>query len=217
MNAVITGASRGLGKAMASIFALHGYNLYLCSKNESNLLETMEELKTEFPNVSIDGKALDLGNKQQAQLFGQWVSHQADTIDVLINNAGSFIQGNMSDEPDGALETLLNVNLMSAYHLTRTVLPKMRAQRTGHIFTLCSIASLQAYPNGGAYSISKFALLGFTKNLREELKQEGIKVTAILPGAAYTDSWKESGLPEQRFMRPDDIAKAVFSATQLSP
>jgi short-subunit dehydrogenase len=217
MNAVITGASRGLGKAMAGVFALHGYNLYLCSKNESSLLETIEELKTEFPNVSIDGKALDLGNKQQAQLFGQWVSHQADTIDVLINNAGTFIQGNVSDEPDGALETLLNVNLMSAYHLTRTVLPKMRAQRTGHIFTLCSIASLKAYPNGGAYSISKFALLGFTKNLREELKHEGIKVTAVLPGAAYTDSWKESGLPEQRFMRADDIAKAVFGATQLSP
>ena len=129
----------------------------------------MEEFKTEFPNVSVDGMAFDLSKKQEAQLFGQWVAGRAETIDVLVNNAGSFIQGNVSDEPDGALESMLETNLLSAYHTTRTVLPKMIATKTGHIFTMCSVASLAAYPNGGAYSISKFALLGFTRNLRREL------------------------------------------------
>jgi short-subunit dehydrogenase len=217
MNAVITGASRGIGKATARIFALHGYDLYLCSKNEKNLFETMGELKKDFPNVSVDGKAFDLGKKQQAQLFGEWVSSNADNIDVLVNNAGSFIQGDVSDEPDGALEEMIEVNLYSAYHLTRTVLPKMMAAKTGHIFTLCSIASLGAYPNGGSYSISKFALLGFTKNLRRELQPHGIKVTAIIPGAAYTDSWRASGVSEQRLMEADDIAKVIYDATLLSP
>lgn len=217
MNAVITGASRGLGEAIARIFALHGYDLYLTSKTEEKLFQTIDKLKRDFPNVSVDGKAFDLGSKQQAQLFGDWVNSNADTIDVLVNNAGNFIQGNVSDEPDGALEEMMEVNLYSAYHITRTVLPKMMSQRTGHIFTVCSIASLGAYSNGGAYSISKFALLGFTKNLRREMQPHGIKVTAIIPGAAYTDSWKASGLPEARFMEAEDIAKTVFHSTLLSP
>ena len=217
MNAVITGASRGIGKAVAEIFATHGYDLYLSSQNEGRLLQTIETLKTRFPNITIDGKAFDLGKKQQAQLFGQWINNTVDTIDVLVNNAGTFVPGNVSDEPDGALETMLDVNLSSAYHLTRTVLPKMMAARTGHIFTMCSIASLAAYSNGGAYSISKFALLGFTKNLRKELYEYGIKVTAVIPGAINTDSWKEAGISEQRIMRTDDIAKIIFTATQLSP
>src|SRR5689334_20925326 len=111
MNAVITGASRGIGKAVARIFALHGYDLYLCSRNEENLLQTIDEIKKDFPDVSVDGKAFDLGNKQQAQLFGEWVSSDVDAVDVLVNNAGNFIQGNVSNESDGALEEMIAVNL----------------------------------------------------------------------------------------------------------
>lgn len=217
MNAVITGASRGIGKAIAQIFALHGYDLFLCSKNESNLLETIEELKTRFPNVNIDGKAMDVSKKDEAVLFAEWVLSNTSSIDVLVNNAGSFIQGNVSDEAEGTLEQMMNVNVYSAYHITRSLLPKMKANKNGHIFNLCSIASLAAYPGGGSYSISKFALLGFSKNLRNELKEYGIKVTAVIPGAVYTDSWKSSGLPKERFMEADDVAKMVFAVSQLSP
>jgi short-subunit dehydrogenase len=217
MNAVITGASRGIGKAVARTFAANHYNLYLCSRSEANLLKTIEELKKDFPNVRIEGQALDVGKKQQAQVFGQWVISQSDSIDVLVNNVGTFIQGNVSDEPDGALETMLEVNLLSAYHTTRTLLPRMKEAKTGHIFTICSIASLSAYPGGGAYSISKYALLGFTSNLRQELKSHGIKVTAVIPGAVYTDSWKGSGVPEERIMEAEDIAQMIFSSSQLSP
>jgi short-subunit dehydrogenase len=216
MNAVITGASRGIGKATAEIFALHGYNLFLCSKNESNLLQTVEELKTRFPNISINAQAFDLGNKEEAKLFGEWVANNADTIDILINNVGTFIQGNISDEPEGALEEMLHVNLYSAYHTTRALLSKMMAEKNGHIFTICSIASLAAYPNGGAYSISKFALLGFTKNLRRELMPHNIKVTAIIPGAVYTDSWKGSGVEESRIMEAEDIASIIYNTSRLS-
>lgn len=217
MNAVITGASRGIGKALAEIFALHGYNLWLCSKTEDHLLKAIEDLKRKFPNVNVDGKAIDLGKKQNARMFGEWVLNNTDTVDVLVNNTGSFIQGNVSDEPDGALETMLEVNLFSAYHTTRTLLPKMKSQKSGHIFTICSIASLAAYPGGGAYSISKYALLGFTRNLRAELKEHGVKVTAVIPGAVFTDSWKESGVSRNRIMETEDLAKMMFQATQLSP
>jgi short-subunit dehydrogenase len=217
MNAVITGASRGIGKALAQMFALHGYNLFLCSKTESHLLAAIEELKTAYPNVTIDGKALDIGDKTEAKLFGEWVLNNTDSIDVLINNAGTFIQGDVSDEEEGVLEKMLEVNLYSAYYTTRAILPRMKIQRHGHIFTICSIASLAAYPGGGAYSISKYALLGFTKNLRQELKDHGIKVTAVIPGAVYTDSWKGSGVAEERIMEAEDVAKIIFAASQLSP
>ena len=216
MNAVITGASRGIGKSVAKIIATHGYNLYLTSRNQEKLMQTVERLTADFPNITIDAKAFDLADKQQARLFGEWVSHTADTIDVLVNNAGNFIPGNIHDEPDGALEQMLEVNLHSAYHVTRALLPKMMAQRNGHIFTICSIASLDAYPNGGAYSISKFALLGFTKNLRQELIPHNIKVTAIIPGAVYTDSWKDFTQPE-RIMEPHDIASLIYTVSRLSP
>jgi short-subunit dehydrogenase len=217
MNTVITGASRGMGKAIAKIFAVHGYDLYLTARTEETLLQTVEELKTEFPNIIIDAKAFDLSNKQQAQLFGQWIVNEVDVIDVLVNNTGTFVPGNISDEPDGALENMLGVNLFSAYHVTRAVLPKMIANKTGHIFTICSIASLAAYPNGGAYSISKYALLGFTKNLRKELIPHNIKVTAIIPGAVFTDSWKGSGVGEERIMEPEDIATLIYTTSHLSP
>jgi short-subunit dehydrogenase len=217
MNAVITGASRGIGKAIAEIFAIHGYDLYLTSRDNDKLLKAVEELKTRFPEISIDAKPFNLAKKEQAILFGQWVAQADGDIDVLVNNAGSFIPGNISDEPDGALETMMEVNLYSAYHTTRTLLPKMKAAMSGHIFNICSIASIGAYPNGGAYSISKFALLGFSKNLRRELMDQGIKVTAVMPGAVYTDSWKGSGVEEQRIMKPADIASMIYAASQLSP
>jgi short-subunit dehydrogenase len=93
----------------------------------------------------------------------------------------------------------------------------MMARKRGHIFNICSIASLNAYPNGGSYSISKFALLGFSKNLREELKPHGIKVTAVCPGATMTDSWAGSNIDPKRIMEAEDVAKIIFTASQLSP
>jgi short-subunit dehydrogenase len=216
MNAIITGASRGIGKAVAHIFGLHGYNLLLGSKNEQALLATVEELQTAYPNISVNVKAMDLSNKQEAQGFAQWAATTADTLDVLVNNAGLFLPGNILDEADGTLEQTMNLNLYSAYWITKMVLPKMVAQQSGHIFNMASIAGLQAYPNGGAYSISKFALLGFSKNLRRELMPHGIKVTAVIPGAVYTDSWAPFVAPE-RIMEAEDIAKMIYAASCLSP
>lgn len=217
MNVVITGASRGIGRKVAEIFGLHGYDLYLVARKEDVLLQTAEELRTAYPNINVNAQAFDLGNKKQAELCAQWINNTVDTIDVLVNNAGTFTPGNISEEPDGALENMLSVNLFSAYHLTRGVLPKMKSEKNGHIFTVCSIASLSAYPGGGSYSISKFALLGFTKNLRLELREHNIKVTAIIPGAVYTDSWKGSGVSEDRIMEAEDIASIIYNASRLSP
>ena len=149
--------------------------------------------------------------------FAHWITESGTGADVLINNAGQFIAGSVHDEPEGALEKLMAVNLYSAYHLTRRLLPAMISRRSGHIFNICSVASIKAYPNGGAYSITKYALAGFSANLREEMKRHGIKVTAVFPGATYTDSWAASGIDPQRFMTAADVAEMVFSASRLSP
>ncbi len=215
MNIIITGASKGLGKAFAKQFADKQNTLFLCARNLDDLLNTVDEIKIEFPNTKIYYKAVDVSRKEAAIDFAKWCL-QFGIPNILINNAGSFQPGSISTEVDGVLEDMLAINLNSAYHITRTFLPKMMENKRGHIFNICSIASINAYPNGGSYSISKFALLGFNKNLREELKPFGIKVTAVLPGAVYTNSWKGSGIDENRIMKETDIAKMVFAASQLS-
>ena len=127
-----------------------------------------------------------------------------------------YLPGNISDEPDGLLDTMLGVNLYAAYYLTRKLLPVMKKNNTGHIFNMCSIASLRAYPNGGSYGIAKYATLGFSENLREELKPTGIKVTAICPGATYTPSWHGSGIDPGRMMEAADVANMIWGAYSLS-
>lgn len=216
MNVVVTGASKGIGRAIAEIFAAHGHHLFICSRNEVSLYKAMEELGTRYPGVTIRAKPFDLGKKEEAIAFGEWCL-SATVPDVLVNNAGLFEPGSVYNEPDGVLESQLATNLLSAYHVTRTILPVMINRKSGHIFNMCSIASLNAYANGGAYSISKFALYGFSKNLREEMKPFGIKVTALHPGAVMSDSWAGFDNSSGRIMEAADIAKLVYAASQLSP
>jgi short-subunit dehydrogenase len=215
MSVLITGASRGIGKAVAEIFAANSHDLFLSSRSEVALYKAMEDLQTNYPSISIKAKAFDLTDKQQAKDLGDWCLNFA-VPDILVNNAGLFEPGSTYNEPEGTLESQLAINVSGAYHLTRTLLPQMMVRRSGHIFNICSIASLAAYKNGGAYSISKFAMYGFSKNLREEMKPHNIKVTAVHPGAAYTDSWEGFDNSSKRIMEAGDIAKMIYASTQLS-
>lgn len=216
LNIIITGASRGIGKALAEIFAANGHHLFLSARNEVVLYKVMEELGTKYPAITIKAKAFDISVKENTIALGNWVL-QHTVPDILINNAGSFEPGSVHNEPDGSLEGQMAINMYSAYHLTRTLLPGMMKRGSGHIFNICSIAGLTAYENGGAYSISKFAMHGFSKNLREEMKPHGIKVTAVHPGAVLTDSWGDFDNSKKRIMEASDIAKMIYTASQLSP
>jgi|SRR5450432_356842 len=217
MKIVITGASRGLGFSMAEAFAKEGHDLYLTSLSEVKLYHALESLMSRFPDQQIKAKPFQLGSEKGAKEFGKWVLEQTGEVDILINNAGSFEPGQVMNEPEGQLEKMLNINLLSAYHLTRSLLPAMVKRKAGHIFNISSIAGLVAYKNGGSYSISKFALSGFSKNLREELKPHLIKVTCIYPGAIYTDSWSGSGVSPDRIMKTSDIADTIVQISKLSP
>ena len=217
MNIVITGAGKGMGKALTHRFALHNNNIFICSRTESELLEVAEEAEKAWPGSRVKYFVTDLSTKKGALDFAAWIDFQEVTVDILINNAGSFIPGSVYNEEEGVLEKMIETNLYSAYYLTRALLPKMMQNKQGHIFNMSSIAALQAYNNGGAYSISKFALTGFSKNLREEMKPYNIKVTTVFPGAVYTSSWEGSGVLPERIMEENDIAELIYAAASLSP
>lgn len=215
-TAVITGATKGLGRAISEIFAENGFDLCVCARTETDLDAMRQHWAERFPAARLHAFPADLGKKSEVMEFARFIRKTWKQVDVLVNNAGIYLPGGVSDEREGTLETLLETNLYSAYHLTRALLPLMVPHRSGHIFNMCSIASIMAYPNGGSYSISKFALLGFSKCLREEMKPNGVKVTAILPGATWSDSWHGAGYPADRLMQASDVAKAVWGCYNLS-
>ncbi len=216
MLAVITGASRGMGNAMAMKFAKAGYDLLLCSRTMSTLETTRQSILAQAPERQVNIFAADLSHKEEVQKFADYCN-SFGAADILINNAGTYTPGNCIDEAEGAMKKIMDLNFYSAYHLTRMLLPKMMERKSGHIFNMCSIASLRAYRGGGSYGVSKYAMLGFTKNIRLELTNFGIKVTAVFPGAVLTDSWGDFDNSQNRIMVVDDIVDMIFAASQLSP
>ncbi len=212
---VITGASKGIGKAVAVAFAAAGKKILICSRSEANLLDTVTDIRNGYPNAEVMSFVADMSQRQQVGDFGNWCLQQG-TPTVLVNNAGIYIPGSLSNEEEGNMEYTMNLNFFSAYHLTRQLLPAMKSAGKGHIFNICSIASLHAYEGGGSYSVSKYALNGFSKNLRHELKSTGIKVTAVFPGAVLTDSWAGFDNSEKRILETTDISSMIVAATQVS-
>ncbi|NOS91533.1 MAG: SDR family oxidoreductase [Cyclobacteriaceae bacterium] len=212
--AVVTGGTKGIGRAIIERFAAAGFDIATCARKEADLNEIKSAIESNHP-VKVTAFIANMSNKDHIQKFAEKVK-QLQPVEVLVNNAGYFIPGSVLDEADGALESMINTNLFSAYHLSRLLVPAMRARKSGHVFNMCSIASIMAYPNGGSYAISKFALLGFSKVLREELKAHGVRVTSVLPGATLTASWDGVDLPDERLMKPEDVAETIFSAYSLS-
>ena len=212
---VVTGGSKGIGKAVVEIFAKQGYSVATCARNEEELLKLKEELEEAYEGKIFTCVA-DLSKQTRVQDFLDFVKMIGKPISILVNNTGAFRPGQIQSEEEGTLEFLMNTNVHSAYHITRGLLPLIKKNKSGYIFNICSTASVTAYTNGGSYCISKFALYGFSKVLREELKEDNIKVTAVLPGATLTPSWDGMDIPEDRFIRANDIAQLIWNATQLS-
>ncbi len=213
---LVTGGTKGIGKAIILRFAKEGFDVFTCSRNQSELDALKKELIKDFPQIKVTALKADLSKKSEVMRFAKSIS-AISTPDVLVNNTGIFLPGAIHDEPDGNFELMMETNLYSAYHLSRAFVKEMMERKSGHIFSMGSIAGTTAYPNGGSYAVSKWAMLGMTKCLREELKPYQIKVTSILPGATYTSSWEGVDLPLERFMKAEDVAECVWGAYNLSP
>ena len=210
-TAVITGASKGIGFSVAQRLAEAGFSLFIVGRDNNRLSDAKAQLLSagapEVYAFSGDLSQSDVAKRCTAEIFETWSS-----LTVLVNNAGVFLPGTMMEEEEGQFETLMTTNMNSAYHITKGLWTLLKKSPRAHVFNMCSIASITAYAAGGSYSVSKFAMLGFSKSLRLEGIPHDIRVTAILPGATLTDSWAGVDLPSTRFIKPEDVANALYSA-----
>lgn len=209
---VVTGGTKGIGRAIADRFVAEGFDAVICARSVESIPGPIKSTAPKLLPI-----AADLSTRAGVHVLLDFIRSLNRPVDVLVNNTGVFQPGQIHNEAEGTFEQLINTNVASAYHLTRGLVGGMISRRQGHIFMMCSTASITAYTNGGSYCISKFALLGMSRVLREELKPHGVKVTAILPGATLTASWEGTDLPEERFMKPEDVANSAWAAYSLSP
>ena len=213
MKAIVTGATKGIGRATAYLLAEKGFDVAICARTQADLDTMAAELKDQY-KVAVIAQAVDMSSKQAVKDLAKHITQQWDNIDMLVNNAGVFIPCELADaSTEDAFEKMMDLNLYSTYYMTQGILPTMIANKKGHVFNMCSIASFMPY---GAYAISKHAMLGFSKVLRDEVKAKGIRVTAIMPGATYTASWDGSDIPAERMMKAEDIAQSLYSIYELS-
>lgn len=215
MLVVITGASQGIGAAVAEAFAAEpGARLALLSRNETKMQAVAARCRNAgaeaevFPVDVTDEKAV---GDVAADLLSRW-----GAPDVVVNNAGMFEPGPLDEMTVHSFRRQVDVNLTSAFIVTQAFLPAMKAQGRGHFFFLGSVASLRAYPGNVAYCAAKHGLLGLGRVVREETKAAGLRATVLMPGATYTPSWEGVDLPEERFMPARDVAQTILYAYRLS-
>ncbi len=216
MNAVVTGSTKGIGLAIVRALLREGWDVAVTSRNETDLNKLKTDLEISFPDRHCLVHTVDFSKKEETIQYGKKLKTLWGEIDLLVNNVGIFVPDAIHKENDGVLENTMETNLYSAYHLTRELIDGMMVRKKGIIINMCSIASFMSYPNGGSYTISKFAMLGFSKVLREEMKPYGVKVTSIMPGATWSASWADADFPDERLMQPEDVAEAVIAITRMS-
>jgi len=213
--AVITGSSRGIGLAVAEKFAMQGFDVVIHGRNQEKLNTVANDIQTRF-QVKVTGFAADLSSKSECSSFVRDVIALHSSIDVLVNNAGVFLPGTLMEETDNQMEMQMSTNFFSAYFTTKGLWNVLKKNERSHIINMCSIASITAYDAGGGYAVTKHALHGFTKSLRKEGIPLGIRVTSVMPGATYTDSWSSVDLPQSRFMTTNDVANTVWNAWEIN-
>ncbi len=214
MNAIITGATKGIGRAIAIILAKNGYNIIGCARNKKALIDFETEIKSYGVNV-LAIKA-DCSKKQDILSFIEQALIFAPKVDVLVNNVGVFFPGSLLDEADDIFEIQQEINVNATYYIAKRIGMLMRTQGFGHIFNVCSVASKAPVENAGSYSVTKAAMLSLNHVLRSELAPHNVKVTAIIPGSTYTASWEGTTIDKEKFVQPEDVAKSVIAILNLS-
>jgi len=216
MNAIVTGATKGMGRAIVMELAANNYNIIFCARDENEVQALTDELRNSYPLLQCFGMRADLEESTDVSLFAEFAEVSLGDVDILINNAGLYIPSEIMKEDDRSLERQMQVNVFAPHFLSKYFAAKMIKNGRGHIINICSVASLEPVTRAGSYSISKMALFGLTKALREELRPAGVKVTAVLPGSTLTDSWSGTSLPSDWFILSEDIAKSIMNCLQMS-
>ena len=212
---VVTGASRGIGFAVAEAFASEGCRLVISSQDPTKIQTAAEQLVSKY-SIEVLAVAADLSTESGCAELAQQILQKYGRVDVLVNNAGVFLGGTMMQEPNNQLVSMMQTNVFSAYYLTKNLWDLFAKNAKSHVFNMCSIASEMAYAAGGSYAVTKHALLGFSRSLRLEGQAINLRVTSVMPGATLTDSWAGVDLPPERFMRSSDVATMIVSAWKVN-
>lgn len=212
---LITGASQGIGAAIAQAFAaaVPGVRLALVARNVRNLRRTAAACAAAGATAAVF--RCDISRERPVAALAPAVIRRFRRVDVLVNNAGRFAGAPFTRTPVAMFDQLWAANLRSAFLVTRAFLPAMLRRGQGDIFFLSSIAGKQAYPRGAAYCAAKFGLTGLAQVLRAETKGTGVRVCCVHPGATWTPSWAGSGFPAERMMAADDIARAILEIWRI--
>ncbi len=212
---LITGASQGIGAAIAKIFAaeLPDARLALVARSEKNLRSVAKACLKLGAQVKIFPG--DVTDETSVAAMARAVTKHFGPVDVLINNAGAFESAPLLETSVALFDRMIAVNLRSTFLVSQAFLPAMVKRRRGEVFNVSSIAGLQAYPNGAAYCAAKFGVTGLTAVMRAETKDKGVRVCCVHPGATWTPSWQKSGVKPERIMPAEDVARAILDVYRL--
>lgn len=216
-TALITGAGKGIGKALAVALAKEGTHLGLIARTQSDLEALKAELAGQY-DVKVAIAAADVGVQAEAERAVASIQEQLGAIHIVINNAGIASFGKLVDMPVQEWERIIQVNLMGTYYVTRAVLPGLIAQNEGSIINISSTAGERGFATGSAYNASKFAVMGLTEALMQEVRKHNIRVTALTPSTVNTELAVNAGLnigDEDRMMQPEDVAELALAALKL--
>ena len=216
-KAIITGGSRGLGKATAIAFANQGIDVAITGRNEADLKETVAELKALGVNATY--ATFDIGNYDEVKKGIQEIMNTFNTVDILVNNAGIAAFGSFLEMDVNQWQSIIQTNVMGMYYVTKEVLPYLIANNQGDIFNVSSTAGLAGNPNTSAYSASKFAVIGMSESLMKEVRKNDIRVCTLTPSTIASDMSIQLGIASkdstETVLQPEDFAELIVSALQL--
>ena len=216
-NALITGAGKGLGKAIAIALAAEGVNVGLVGRTEADLVSLVEELK--IYNVKSMVAVADVSDMEAVNAAVAKIRTELGTIDILINNAGVGAFGKFMELEPAKWKQIIEINLLGVYYVTRAVLPEMIERQIGDIVNVSSTAGKNGAAVTSAYSASKFGLIGLSESLMQEVRKHNIRVSTMLPSTVATDMAIDLKLTDgnpDKVMQPEDFAELLIAQLKLN-
>ena len=208
--ALVTGASRGIGKSIAKELAAKGFDLLITGRNELALDELSVEIET-GTGGTVHYVAADLEQPESVERIFMCLRERIGRLDVLVNNAGIALSKPFGTYAQSDWDRIMNINARAPFFLTQSGIPLLRDAQPGYVINICSIVSKKGYPEQSAYSASKHALLGLTKSIAKEVSGYGIRVHAILPGAVNTEMVRgvRPDIDTDELISPQEVASVV--------
>lgn len=215
-KAIITGGSRGLGKATAIAFAKEGIDVAITGRNEEKLKETASELKALGVNATY--QVFDVSNYEEVKVGIKNIIKALGTVDILVNNAGIAAFGTLNDMDPKLWEDIIKTNVLGMYYVTKEVLPYLIEKNEGDIINISSTAGLNGNASTSAYSASKFAVIGLSESLMKEVRKNNIRVNTLTPSTIASDMAIELGITDgnpEKVLQPEDFAELIVAGLKL--